>query len=638
MVEPIHFWMQVQHTKPSLTQKIAAYAESYLSLSSKVAVVVPGFMEEGSLGVRICEQQTPLWITALKVASYFTGILPTLAIAIKIVSRISSRFHVCEQTLPDGTKEIGAFARGILHSGTRTRNGESIFVNPKFFINKDYPVRFAHLPYLAEVFIDGKNKAAFLQRQSSTPEETYVLYQGSIRDAILEIGQMENSAPLEASTISHALKHALVHQHTHQIKAEEVRSLFTRNSQGETPLHNMGPNSLLGCLSLARKLHIPIDLNTIHTLFTHCVTRNYEEVVKFLLETTPSAIRQIRNLAESPLTRALMQGHEKMANTLFEALQKEHVELTPQEKWLMQAKQQSCSKEELQGLTPDLQRQVFQVANFYNNKKILQQFRDLGMHRSPSAPYSDSILSHDMDAIDIEKALESFFKDLRIKGILVTHAEFQQHSISYDSTALDAQDLCKHRYLEHLVQQKNLSHIALPKLQVVLPQREPSLMILVGKHKTLCCSALEICMEKIEKVDRKATRQEVSELLDWLESIEGRCAMEKYNLFIGKDKTGQEKLYISPYEARQSPNKETFICANLSLTLLHRKLPSCLNPADHAWLQQELQRRPSFQPDALANQIRSVARDSRDLPSLESHGFSNLRKPFMLDTRRLLTS
>lgn len=81
--------------EPKLTcgQRIVQAAENYLYLGKRVAVVVPNSTREGSHLVNLKEHKTNFWLSALKVASYFTVILPALALIIKIIFRSNYQFH-----------------------------------------------------------------------------------------------------------------------------------------------------------------------------------------------------------------------------------------------------------------------------------------------------------------------------------------------------------------------------------------------------------------------------------------------------------------------------------------------------------------------------------------------------------------
>lgn len=81
--------------EPTITccQKIAQAAENYLYLGRHVAVAMPNSARDESHLVTLKEQKAHVWLTALKVASYFTVILPLLALIIKIIFRSNYQFH-----------------------------------------------------------------------------------------------------------------------------------------------------------------------------------------------------------------------------------------------------------------------------------------------------------------------------------------------------------------------------------------------------------------------------------------------------------------------------------------------------------------------------------------------------------------
>jgi hypothetical protein len=81
--------------KPKLTcfQKIAQAAESYLYLGGRVAVVMPNSVRDGSHLVTLKKHKANVWLSALKVASYFTVVLPALALITKMIFRTNYEFH-----------------------------------------------------------------------------------------------------------------------------------------------------------------------------------------------------------------------------------------------------------------------------------------------------------------------------------------------------------------------------------------------------------------------------------------------------------------------------------------------------------------------------------------------------------------
>ncbi len=92
----IRFFTPVEygnHTT-SFTEKLIEKADFYFYLGGrKVAEIIPGNMEKNSQAVILKDERVVLWKTALKVASYFTIILPALMFLIKTVLRNRYSFH-----------------------------------------------------------------------------------------------------------------------------------------------------------------------------------------------------------------------------------------------------------------------------------------------------------------------------------------------------------------------------------------------------------------------------------------------------------------------------------------------------------------------------------------------------------------
>lgn len=87
----------------SFHQKLIEKTDFYFYLGGrKVAEVIPGNIEKNSQGVILKDERAIWWKTALKVASYFTIILPVLILLTKLVMRKKYHFH----TYPHETPKI----------------------------------------------------------------------------------------------------------------------------------------------------------------------------------------------------------------------------------------------------------------------------------------------------------------------------------------------------------------------------------------------------------------------------------------------------------------------------------------------------------------------------------------------------
>ncbi len=76
----------------SCTQALAEYADEYFYWGGQQAVVLT--ISEGSQGVLLREEETSCWLTAVKVVTYFTLILPLIVLIAKVLLRCGSSFHI----------------------------------------------------------------------------------------------------------------------------------------------------------------------------------------------------------------------------------------------------------------------------------------------------------------------------------------------------------------------------------------------------------------------------------------------------------------------------------------------------------------------------------------------------------------
>ena len=157
----IGFWTPVRYgvQSTSLGQKIRECADSYFHLGGRVAVVMPGVVQNNSVGVRLQPEAVSCWRTALKVVSCITLILPALMFMTKVISRYSSSFHVCHQILSDGTEEVGTFVHGVLQKGVRIQGEEIFFLRPKTILLGATPLQQEGIALnFAEVSVNGRKE------------------------------------------------------------------------------------------------------------------------------------------------------------------------------------------------------------------------------------------------------------------------------------------------------------------------------------------------------------------------------------------------------------------------------------------------------------------------------------------------
>lgn len=130
----------------SWTQTLAEYADEYFYWGGEQAVVLT--VNEGSLDVVLKEGETSCWLTALKVATYFTLILPLILLTVKTILRCCSSFHVCQErtvgeALLNGHPQL---ARHIKKAGV-ILSDEDRFLERAYNNDCDFePAQFVALP------------------------------------------------------------------------------------------------------------------------------------------------------------------------------------------------------------------------------------------------------------------------------------------------------------------------------------------------------------------------------------------------------------------------------------------------------------------------------------------------------------
>jgi hypothetical protein len=643
MATKIGFWTPVKYENQPTTlgQKMRQGADSYFKFGGKVAVVIPGVIENGSTGVKLQEEQAVCWQTALKIASYFTVILPVLMCVVKVISRAFYPFHMCQRTLPNGTQESGTFVNGVLQQGVRIQGEQYTFLRPKLLLGEVKLAQEGIELNFAEVTINGRTEIIPVQKPYQEGvfdhNDQYVrYYAGSPNEALLKIAQDTTSRYVWSGNLHYGspIKFVLQHANNYLLKTQEfLAHLLTPNQQGTLPLHTVNKSSLLEILELARDNNTPINLQTAdpdthETLFSKWAGTGDIKLTQELLAIAPSAIQQTAGREVSFFMKAILGGHMEEAQVLLQAMQEQQVELTPTDQWIQKAFTDDCNftNEQFLQLPIELRCKVYQIANIYVQKKFLQKLRDFGMHQPPAAPEKASLFSYNMDAIDVENALRDFLGNLRRDGLLLTKGEFaQKDPARYCHKYDDVGRILGRDYIERTAKCLNLPHIKVPKKTAVIEPRDedgPSLQFTVSRDSRmgLQCPELQIYAEKIELIDRKATRQEMMGLLDLIEAT-GFNDFFGQNLFMGKNQAGEEGIYFIDTEYKN------FSC------LPHyngiRMLGKLMAAEDHPWLQEELNRRVAlFEPRGPAMGEALQQEWTVQKPVFIEHGFADRRKPF----------
>ena len=100
-MEGVNFFTPISHGKQgnTIATSVTDMAEDYFHLCGKKACVIAGRVENGKEGVVLTAGKSPLLLSALKVISYFTIIIPLIALLVKIVLRYKNQFYIIDPKL-----------------------------------------------------------------------------------------------------------------------------------------------------------------------------------------------------------------------------------------------------------------------------------------------------------------------------------------------------------------------------------------------------------------------------------------------------------------------------------------------------------------------------------------------------------
>lgn len=321
---------------------------------------------------------------------------------------------------------------------------------------------------------------------------------------------------------------------------------------------------------------------------------------------------------------------------------------TVADEWIWRAFNNDCafSPEEFLRLSLALRKNIFQIANMYLCKELVQKLRGLRGYELPVTPEGPAILSHNMDMLSVEEALRTFLGNLRREGLLLTYEEFSHKDRAlYFYKTDDIGRILGRDYIEKTARRLNLPYIKVPKKTAVIDpedaaghyltrDRVPSSHLLEftvspSGNMGISCPGLEIYAEKITPIERKATREEMMGLLTLLEET-GYSDFFGHNLFMGKNQAGEEGIYFVDTEYTNFSSLPCYQAIG--------RLAALMAGEDHSWLQQELQRRADLfeqQKDARMQALR----EKRELrsASYREHGFGIFqRKPFAIPIAELV--
>lgn len=622
-----------------LSLKVASLLDSYFYFGGRIAVILPKAVQNREYDVRIEQGKTLWWQTALKVVSYATVVMPLVGyIALclfkySILSRYN--FTVVEQGLPDGTIETGTFRKYGYSSeielikGTQKKGDQLTFIDPPLILKSDVLSNDRWLNF-ASVQINGRGEIIPVLEKRY---KSYIPYPGSPYEALLEMCQrFACETPL--MTI-------LKHPQNYLLKTEEfINYLNLDNQQGKCLIQTLSPENLRDILEYVKENHLPINLHAVHptmheTLFSKWAGKGEVELVRLLVEIDPTVMQPIAGQTESYFAKAVLEGRKEESEFLKQEMERQQMSLSQEDQWLFRAMNNDCSfsNDEFVQLPVELQSKIFRVANTFACRDLVLRLRECRIHPAPSLPEGSSIVSYDMDLIDVEDALKGFLHRLRQDGRLLTKEEFAHQDPSnyvlkenkiktYSIERIPIRD-----YMERTARQMNLEYIKFPKkIAVIDPknQESSSIQISADPH-SLSSSDLQIYSEKIEPISRHATRVEIKGLLDLIEATGWWGEYSVNNLMMGRNQAGEEGIYfINTRHLLAISNP--FIYSEM---MKESSIPSLMKRGDLDWLKQELiQRKERWKASQESNRQAREARSEQIKPIRIEHGFDHRKKPF----------
>jgi hypothetical protein len=606
---PIHYGTKAATWQHRLIQGI----DNYFNLKNDVAEVVPGMLRNQSTGVKWLEKSQPLWLTILKIISYATLIIPAILLCVKWVLRARYPFHFCSRTLPSGTEETGTFVNGVLEQGIRVENGQTVYIRPQVLI-EDSLAGFENEREntFAEVMVAGKMEVIPIQRDIG--ESAYVDYVDSPYSILLELTVQGTGV----------LKHLLEHPHNHLMTLNGfIEFLMEPNAQDGSLIDHLDVETLAEVFELAVANKIDIDVAVIDRLFQKWAGYGHVDLIRALLTFRPDII-YLKLDIPSALTMALQNGSAEEATLLLEAMQKQNIPIQPAERriYRIALHQIDLSEEELRELVPEELQLVFQVANVFVNKAVLEKWRQIFPVPPPVPPHIPSLFSFNMDAIQVEQTIRDYLVEMRANNQLFTKQEFAEKD--------QANFIYKDRKIGRLLAQKIIERTLMRRkddlvkaqkhVAVMKPAKEKhNLWFDVGPWSNLFLTSpdLEIYAEKITPIDRKATREEMNALLGFIFFFKVHL-MHDEHIMMGKNEAGAEGLYFIDIEQHHFYDIPHFFIMD--------HLKKWMAPENHEWLAHQIEDAAyRFEPLKVDLQQRITEQNWMIEPFAMMHGFSNCR-------------
>lgn len=424
-------------------------------------------------------------------------------------------------------KEVIRF--GLLQEDTQFTvvDGSIVYSNPKLLFKGS---EISHNTKLNFGIIKVKGKEKLVPLTYIQYSDKYKMWAGSALDALLILAQDDkpdfygSADRLRGSPIGHILKHPL---NTSINEEECMKYILDKDESGTPRICSLNSDSTLELLNYFNEKHSPINLHEKidpnNTLFTLWAGKGKHKMTELMLKMDPSVIEQNQGQLNSPFVKATLCPSKEEAELLLNAMKARKLPLSTEEVWFERALNNDCSftEQEFLSLSQDLKEKIYFVANSNGNFEIVKKLKPLGMDEKPLFWPGPDILAGNMDMVSVRNTIESFLKNLRKDGCLLTEEEVNKlDPENYFIKQGQIGRIQGKKFIEQIVEEYGLKHIKVPKKIAVLKGGIDTVsfsLSLAGLEIMPCINQMSIYAERIKPVQRKLSLEEAIEFMIVLE-------------------------------------------------------------------------------------------------------------------------
>ncbi|NGX55378.1 MAG: hypothetical protein KR126chlam2_01013 [Chlamydiae bacterium] len=378
-------------------------------------------------------------------------------------------------------------------------------------------------------------------------------------------------------------------------------------------------------------------LDTPETLFNRMMTVGSEEIIQSMFAEDDNLI--VHAAKKQLFTQLAFKGNEQQqVRALLMKMRKQRVEISEDEQWVIKAFENDTSfeKEAFDCLARGLKFKLYTVANIYLNynfiKKIHPWIRERGW-MDLSLPTPPSIVSPTMNAAEVDTALGAFLRNLRRQDLLLTAEEFEERkkTTTFIKKSEQIERIWGRDYIEETASRLGLTRIKVPKKVAVIEKGKSEISFLGEKsfrsRLNFDCDELCVWAEEIKEVDRKATREELTQFLDLVEAVH-YYDFTGVNFLVAKD-----GIYCIDTEFNAFKRGKTHS------STMSSQLSQMVAKEDVAWINEKLSRRRQEYRTAWAEESeRDELQEGVERRLFEVNGSSIRSKPFTFPVADILSA